>query len=290
MKCVSPITLAKKAHEGKGLTIDELKHKLNDECIAAGLPPSFDLPPLPEPHAEPTNPQEPPKPQKWRICQDFGPVNKVTEITPMPQGSIREKQQALSGHDWICLFDFASGFYACEVARESRLYTAFYVEGKGYFWCSRMPFGLTGAPSTFADMTAKALADLLGDGTMQLFVDDGGAAADDFETMFEKTTRILQRVRKRHLSLSASKSEFFVSEGIFAGAKVSKEGVTVDPAKLTAIVDWKQPPDALNLASFVGLTGHFRDLIRNYAKIEGPLRNLLKSVPLPPNYTKTTYR
>lgn len=64
----------------------------------------------------------------------------------------------------------------------------------------------------------------------------------------------------------------------------------VDPAKLTAIVDWKQPPDALNLASFVGLTGHFRDLIRNYAKIEGPLQNLLKSVPLPQNYTKSTYR
>lgn len=46
----------------------------------------------------------------------------------------------------------------------------------------------------------------------------------------------------------------------------------------------------MNLASFVGLTGYFRDLIRNYTRIEGPLRNLLKSVPLPPNYTKSTYR
>ncbi len=45
VKCVSPITLAQKAHEGKGLSLDELQHKVNDECLAAGLPPAFNLPP-----------------------------------------------------------------------------------------------------------------------------------------------------------------------------------------------------------------------------------------------------
>ena len=35
-----------------------------------------------------------------------------------------------------------------------------------------MPFRLTGAPLTFADMTAKYMADLLVDGTMELFVDE----------------------------------------------------------------------------------------------------------------------
>ncbi|GAW10534.1 Retrovirus-related Pol polyprotein from transposon opus Includes: ame: Full=Protease [Lentinula edodes] len=141
-----------------------------------------------------------------------------------------------------------------------------------------------------ANMTALHLDDLIADGTIELFVDDGGLADDDFEAMFVKLTHILDRVRSRNLSLSAAKSEFFMSEGIFAGGKISKEEVTVDPAKLTAIVEWKQPVDALNLASFVGLTGHFRDLIRNYARIEGPLRNLLKSVPLPQHYTKSMYR
>ncbi|GAV99845.1 Retrovirus-related Pol polyprotein from transposon opus Includes: ame: Full=Protease [Lentinula edodes] len=290
VKCVSPLTLAQKAHEGAGLMVEELMHKLNDECVAAGLPTSFDLPTRPVKPPSPTERPELTRPAKWRICQNFMVVNKLTEIAPMPQGNIRSKQQSLSGHNYICLFDFASGFYACEMEKESRPYTAFYVEGKGYFWCVKLPFGLTGAPSTFANMTALHLDDLIADGTIELFVDDGGSADDDFESMLRKLTRILNRVRERNLSLSAAKSEFFMSEGIFAGGKISKEGVTVDPAKLMAIVEWKQPADALNLASFVGLTGHFRDLIRNYARIEGPLRNLIKSVPLPQHYTKSTYR
>ena len=208
----------------------------------------------------------------------------------MPQGDIRTKQQALSGHRFMSCFDFASGFYAVEVAEESRPYTAFYVEGKGYFWYKKMPFGLTGAPSTFADMTAKHLGDLVGNGTMELFVDDGATSADSFGEMMTKLRQILNRVREKNLSLSASKSEFFVSESIFAGAKVGENGVTTDPAKLTAIVNWPKPETALNLASFLGLTGHFRDLMRNYARVEGPLRDLLKMVKLPEKCSKSVYR
>lgn len=201
------------------------------------------------------------------------------------------KQKALSGHRWICLFNFASGFYACKVAPESRPYTAFYVEGLGYFQCIRMPFGLMGAPPTFANMTLENLSNLLSDETMELFMDDGGSGDDDFELMFRKGTCILLRVREKKLSLSARKSEFFVSEGIFAGGKVNKEGITAaDPTKLTAIVDWKQPQDALNLVAFLGLTGHFQDLIQWYARIEGPLQSLLKLVPMPQKFTKSTYQ
>jgi hypothetical protein len=43
---------------------------------------------------------------------------------------------------------------------------------------------------------------------------------------------------------------------------------------LTAIVDWKTPHDLLNLKSFLGLCGHFRALIKNYARIAQPLTDL----------------
>ena len=56
-----------------------------------------------------------------------------------------------------------------------------------------MPFGLTGAPSSFANMTAEHLFDLLAAEVMELFVDDGGTTADTFEDMINKLTRIFTR-------------------------------------------------------------------------------------------------
>ena len=126
-----------------------------------------------------------------------------------------------------------------------------------------MPFGLTGAPSTFVHMTGQHLYDLLVDKVMELFIDDGGAAADTFPEMMNKLRHIFTRVRECGLSLSASNSKFFMTTAEFAGATVGPNGVQPNLSKLTAIVNWKTPGNALNLSSFLGLTGWFQDLIKD---------------------------
>ena len=60
------------------------------------------------------------------------------------------------------MVDFANGFYACKIWEEDQPYICFYVEGCRYFKYLCMPFGLTGAPSMFGEMTAKTLGDLVG--------------------------------------------------------------------------------------------------------------------------------
>jgi len=163
------------------------------------------------------------------------------------------------------------------------------VEGHGYFWYAWMPFGLTGAPSMFAHMTATHLHNLLNDEVMELFVDDGGAASDTFEGMLSKLKCILTRVQERCLSLSAMKSQFFMTEAIFAGGRVGPKGIMPDLTKLMAIVDWEKPADALNLASFLGITGHFQDLVKDYVRLEQPLWDLISNVKLLEPCSKTTY-
>ena len=175
----------------------------------------------------------------------------------------------------------SAGFYAITVDPESRPYTAFYVEGRGYFWYKRMPFGLTGAPSTFSHMTATRMHEPIADNTMELFVDDGGAAANTFKEMMDKLTQIFTLIRRHNLSLSASKCKLFMTTMVFTGASVGLNGVQPDLSKLTAIVKWKIPEDALSLVGFLGLTGWFRDLILGYAKKEQPLRDLLRKVEMP---------
>ena len=230
------------------------------------------------------------KPTKWRLCQNFREINKATEIAPMPQGDIRAKQQRLSGHRYLHVFDFAAGFHAVSVHEDSQPYITFYVEGRGFFAYQRMPFGVTGGPSEFAVQTANSLHDIVADGTIELFVEDGGAGSDTFEEGLRKLVVLLDRVRKEGLSLAPSKLRLFMSEAVYAGALVSAEGVKPDPAKLIAVVDWPRPQDASGLEGFLGLTGYFRDLIKDYAKFERPLRNLLRLVPIPKNAGKSAHR
>ena len=287
VKCCAATTLAKKAHEGHGHTLDTLKHLVNDECVTAGYPSAFEhLPPKEETYQ--TN-DAPEGQNKWRVCQDFAELNRVTKVPPMPQGDIRLKQQKLSGHRWVTVFDFASGFYACEIDPEDQAYVCFYVEGRGYFAYKRMPFGLTGAPSNFGELTARSLGDLIGT-LLELFVDDGGLAGDDFETMLENTRKLLQRISETGLSLSASKSKFFMTEASFAGGRVGPEGIKPDLTKLTAIANWKKPEDLQKLGSFLGLTGYFRPLIKGYASIAQPLTDLARNLEVPKSKGKAAYR
>lgn len=207
----------------------------------------------------------------------------------MPQGDIRAKQQALAGHHWVSLFDFASGFYACPIAEESQQYTAFYIEGKGYFKWLRMPFGLTGAPTTFGQMTARCLGDLIGL-ILQLFADDGGIAGNEFKTKINHIRTFFERVRATDLSLSPQKTKLFMEEIIFAGERVGRHGIRPDLTKLAAVVNWKVPTELLNLGAFTGLTGYFRSLTKNYAKIASPLTDLVRGSGAPRFSGKGAYR
>ena len=48
VRFVAQTVLAQKTHEGQGLCIEELKHKVNDQCLVHDLLGKFNLPLLPE--------------------------------------------------------------------------------------------------------------------------------------------------------------------------------------------------------------------------------------------------
>ena len=188
------------------------------------------------------------------------------------------------------MFDFAAGFYGIAVHPDSQPYITFYIEGRGYFAYQRMPFRVTGGPSEFGHVTAERFHNLVAQTILELFVDDGGMASDSFEEVMDKLRTLLERVRREKMSLSPSKLRLFMTEAVFTGAQVGPQGVTPDTTKLTAIVDWPIPEDASHLEGFLGLTSYFRDLIKGYARIEAPLRNILCQVNIPAGTKKQTYQ
>nr|GAT47179.1 retrotransposon-like family member [Mycena chlorophos] len=259
-------------------------HALNDECLANGLPPIPDLPPRPPPCTDA------PSAPKWRICHDFAEINEFLNVPPFPQGDIRDKQRRLSGHWWLCKFDLASGFSALEADKDAQPYLVFFVPGMGFYAYCRMPFGVRDAPTAFNEAVGKKVGDMVVSEAIELVVDDMGCGIpEDFEAGLQKLEGVLLRLRAGGLSVSPKKTELFVAETVFGGATCGRNGVSPDLAKLSAIVEWPQPENAQDLESFLGLCAWFRDLIRDYARIEGPLRDLLLGV-VPHGASKCEYR
>lgn len=71
VKCVSPITIAAKAHTIAGMTLDELKQCLNWECKQALLGKPFIRSDGKSP-SMPISDDGPAKPTKWQVCATTG--------------------------------------------------------------------------------------------------------------------------------------------------------------------------------------------------------------------------
>jgi hypothetical protein len=57
---------------------------------------------------------------------------------------------------------------------------------------------------------------------------------------------------------------------------VSFEGISVDPSKVQAVLDWKPPRTVHQVHSFLSLAGYYRRFIPNFSKIAKPITDLLK--------------
>ena len=284
IKCLNSTNLAPKEAGKMGATRVEILRKVNAECIKNGLPPFWEEVMYPGETNEalldavegegPTATKS-----KWRVCHAYMALNRATKIPAFPQGDLNQKHQFAASHEWLSVIDFANGYYAVPLDDESVPYTAFYVEGRGYYVYLRMPFGLTGAPATFQEMIAIALEDMIGRELVN-WMDDICIPGDDFDIKLKNLRKFFTRCRDKSLSLSPSKTKLFFTNALFAGAMIGPDGIKPNLDKVAAVVNWPQPQDVQDLMSFLGLTGYFRRLINDYTRIAAPLTDLTRKLDM----------
>jgi hypothetical protein len=65
----------------------------------------------------------------------------------------------------------------------------------------------------------------------------------------------------------------------FLGHIVSAEGISMDPRKVQAILDWPTPKNRTEVLQFKGLAGFYRRGVKDFSKITAPLSVLTGNVP-----------
>jgi hypothetical protein len=89
--------------------------------------------------------------------------------------------------------------------------------------------------------------------------------------------KVLQRLRDCQLYAKFSKCEFWISEFLFLGHIINRDGQSVDPKKVAAILDWKAPKDVRGIKSFIRMVGYYRRFIEGFSKIARPMTTLMQN-------------
>ena len=214
------------------------------------------------------------KDESLRLCIDYKQLNRVTIRNQYPLPRIDELFDQLQGSRVYSKIDLRSGYHQLRVQKSDVPKTAFRTH-YGHYDFLVMPFGLTKAPAAFIDLMNRVFQPYL-DRFVIVFIDDILVYSGSSEEHSEHLRIVLQTLRERQLYAKLSKCQFWLDRVAFLGHVISVEGVSVDPKKIEAVVNWKPPKNVSEVRSFLGLAGYYRNFVEGFSKIAAPLTKLTR--------------
>ncbi|XP_052734114.1 uncharacterized protein LOC128196660 [Vigna angularis] len=166
-------------------------------------------------------------------------LNKLTIKNKYPLPRIDDLLDQLHGASVFSKIDLRSGYHQIRVKEGDIQKTAFRSR-YGHYEYVVMPFGVTNAPAVFMDYMNRIFRPYL-DKFVVVFIDDILIYSKSCEEHEEHLRVVLGVLREKELYAKLSKCEFWMKEVQFLGHVVSAGGISVDPAKVRAVLDWESP-------------------------------------------------
>ena len=138
-------------------------------------------------------------------------------------------------------------------------------------------FGISSAPELYQHTIQQALAGCEGAYNIHDNIIIHGRTVDEHDSRLRKT---MECIREKGLTLNKEKCVFRMSQLTFMGYLLSSKGIGPTESRLEAVVRAKEPKNAGEVRSFLGLVNFSARFIPNLASITEPLRELTrKDVP-----------
>jgi len=211
---------------------------------------------------------------QFRVCVDFRRLNQLTIGDAFSIPRIYDILDLLGRSRYYTTLDLTSRYHQVPIRPQNREKTGFSTN-KGHFEFIRMPFGLSGAPSTFQRLMNAALTGLNGINAF-VYLDDIIIYVVDLTEHESRLEEVLKRLWRFSLQLQLSKCQFLRHEVVYLGHLITDTGVKPDLVKISCARDHLVPKNPTEVKQFLGLSGDYRRFIEKYSQIAKPLTTLLK--------------
>jgi hypothetical protein len=168
--------------------------------------------------------------------------------------------------------DLRSGYHQLRIKEGDIPETTFRAQFEHYEFVI-VPFGLTNVLAVFMSLMNGVFQKYL-DCFVQVFLDDILIYSKNEREHEEHLRVVLSYLRENKLYGKLSKCSFFQKEIHYLGHIISGEGISVDPEKVKAIIEWPVQKNAHEVRSFMGLVGYYRRFVEGFSKIAKPITTL----------------
>jgi len=210
----------------------------------------------------------------FRVVCDWRALNKKTIKNKYPIPRIDETIDKLNGSTIFSSLDLDSGYFQIKISEEDAHKTAF-TTLMGHYEFKVLGMGLANSPATFQAVMNRVFHKYLNTFVV-IYLDDIMIYSKTPEEHVEHIKLVFEVLEKEKLHVKLSKCSFNMKEVKFLGHIVGRDGIKVNPAKISAVTKWPIPKDVKQLRQFLGLTNYFRKFIQGYSSLTAPLHELTR--------------
>lgn len=199
----------------------------------------------------------------FRLCTDYRVLNRQTELIPFPMPKIDTIIDETGGCRHFSRIDLCKGFWQIPLTEETKMYTAFITPFDLYEY-NRLPFGWKNSPAWFQKIMNDVLKPFLGV-FCNVYIDDIIVFSKTEAEHQDHLSQVLNALSLAHLKVNFKKSAFFQQKVVFLGRVFDGNTKSTKQESVEKISQLKKPYDVHSLRVFLGLAGHFRSFIKDFA-------------------------
>ena len=196
-----------------------------------------------------------------RLCVDMRRANEAIIRERYPTPTVDEVLQNLNQSTVFSKLDPRWGYHQLELHPDSRSITTF-TSHCGLCGYKRLMFGISSAPEVYQHVIQQALQGCEGIANIS---DDIIIPGRNSEEHDKRLQRVLKRLKEKNLTLNTEKCRFHMTQMVFMGLVLTNNGTGPAEDKVKAIVDAREPQNASEVRSFLGLANYNARFIPDFA-------------------------